>query len=129
MASYTAHRNLRLKDFLHPLSYELADLGIEGENRRAGPPRLAQVSWRDPSAKKGALPIPDDYNAFIAHTVKVYGAMAAQLDSDAIGRVAEAIFAAATDGAADRLRYMPNEDIRSVLTARRALSEPRLHRV
>ena len=42
--------------------------------------------------------------------------------SDAIGRVAEAIFAAATDGA-DRLRYMPNEDIRSVLTARRELSE------
>ena len=91
----------------------------QGENRRAGRRAWHRFGRRDPSAKRIALPIPEDYNAFIAHTVKVYGAMATNSNSDAIGRVAEAIFAAATDGAADRLRYMPNEDIRSVLTARR----------
>jgi hypothetical protein len=65
---------------------------------------------------------PKEYNAFIAHTAQVYGAMATSSDYDAVGRVAEAIFAAATDGT-DQLRYVPNEDIRSILTARRETSE------
>jgi hypothetical protein len=73
-------------------------------------------------AEVGGLPIPDDYSAFLAQTAQVYGAMATNADSDAVGKVVEAMFAAATSGT-HQLRYMPNDDIRPILTARRASSE------
>jgi hypothetical protein len=78
------------------------------------------MAWSQ--VETGGLPIRDDYNAYLAHAAQVYGGMATNSDPDTVGRVVEAIFAAATDGT-DRLRYTPNDDIRPILTARRESSE------
>ena len=48
--------------------------------------------------------------------------MATGSDPDAVEKVAEAIFVAATDGT-DRLRYQPTNDIRPIMEARRGSSE------
>jgi NAD(P)-dependent dehydrogenase (short-subunit alcohol dehydrogenase family) len=119
MLSLYCASKFALEGFSESLSYELADLNIKVKliepGAAPGTGFMTRVEMAD-------LPIPDDYNAFMAHTGRVYEGMATDSDSDAVEKVAEAIFAAATDGT-DQLRYMPNDDIRFILTARRESSE------
>ncbi|MBR1155963.1 SDR family oxidoreductase [Bradyrhizobium sp. JYMT SZCCT0428] len=121
MASIYCASKFALEGFSESLAYELADLGIAVKLIEPGGAPGTGFMTRS-KAETGGLPIPDDYNVFMAHAAQIYGAIATNSDSDAIKRVAEAIFAAATDGT-DQLRYMPNDDIRALLTARRESSE------
>jgi NAD(P)-dependent dehydrogenase (short-subunit alcohol dehydrogenase family) len=121
MASIYCASKFALEGFSESLSYELAGLGIKVKIIEPGGAPGTGFMARS-QTETGGLPIPDDYNAFMAHAAQIYGAVAANSDSDAVGKVVEAIFAAATDGT-DQLRYTPNDDIRPLLTARRESSE------
>jgi NAD(P)-dependent dehydrogenase (short-subunit alcohol dehydrogenase family) len=120
MASIYCASKFVLEGFSESLSYELADLGIKVKLIEPGGAPGTGFMTRS-QAEAGGLPIPDDYNAFMAHAAQIYGAIATN-SADAIEKVVEAMFAAATDGT-DQLRYMPNDDIRPLLTARRESSE------
>ena len=121
MASIYCASKFALEGFSESLSYELADLGIKVKIIEPGGAPGTGFTARS-QVEKGGLPIPGDYNAFMAHAAQVYGGMASNSDSDALERVVETIFAAVTDGT-DQLRYLPNDDIRPILTARRESSE------
>ena len=121
MASIYCASKFALEGFSESLSYELADLGIKVKIIEPGGAPGTGFMTRS-QAETGGLPIPDDYNAFMAHAAQIYEGVAANSDSDAVGKVVEAIFAAATDGT-DQLRHMPNDDISPLLTARRESSE------
>jgi NAD(P)-dependent dehydrogenase (short-subunit alcohol dehydrogenase family) len=121
MASIYCASKFALEGFSESLSYELADLGIKVKIIEPGGAPGTGFMARS-RLETGGLPIPDDYNAFMAHAAQIYEGVATNSDSDAVGKVVEAIFAAATDGT-DQLRYMPNDDIRPLLKARRESSE------
>jgi NAD(P)-dependent dehydrogenase (short-subunit alcohol dehydrogenase family) len=121
MASIYCASKFALEGFSESLSYELAGLGIKVKIIEPGGAPGTGFMARS-RLETGGLPIPDDYNAFMAHAAQIYEGVAINSDSDAVGKVVEAIFAAATDGT-DQLRYTPNDDIRPLLTARRESSE------
>ena len=79
MASIYCASKFALEGFSELLSYELADLGIKVKIVEPGAAPGTGFVARS-QREKDALPIPEDYNAFIAHTVKVYGAMATNSD-------------------------------------------------
>jgi NAD(P)-dependent dehydrogenase (short-subunit alcohol dehydrogenase family) len=110
-----------LEGFSEAVSYELEPLGIKMKIIEPGSAPETGFTARAQRERAGFV-IPDDYNAFTAHAARVYAGVLRNADSGAIDKVAESIFAAATDGT-DQLRYVPNEDARQVLTARRESSE------
>jgi NAD(P)-dependent dehydrogenase (short-subunit alcohol dehydrogenase family) len=110
-----------LEGFSEALAYELAGLGIKVKIIEPGVAFGTGFAARS-QAEGSRVSIPEDYNAFVAHAGQIYGGMAANSEADAVEKVVQAIFTAATDGT-DQLRYMPTDDIRPILTARRESSE------
>ncbi|QWT86320.1 hypothetical protein KBP46_00055 [Chryseobacterium sp. PCH239] len=74
------------------------------------------------------LQLIEDYLPFLEQIGKVYGGMAGAADADAVEKVVQAIYEAATDGT-DRLRYYPTTDIKPILEARRNTSEVEYQRL
>jgi NAD(P)-dependent dehydrogenase (short-subunit alcohol dehydrogenase family) len=120
-ASLYCATKFALEGFSESLAYEVAGLGIKVKIIEPGAGPGTRFGARLQLEASG-VSIPDDYNAFMAHTAKVWEGVGAGADSDAIERVVEAMFAAATDGT-DQLRYTPNDDMRALLMARREASE------
>ena len=90
MASIYCASKFALEGFSESLFYELADLGIKVEifdPPRQGAPGTGFMTRSQ--AETGGLPIPDDYNVFMAHAAQIYGAIATNSDSDAIEKVVE----------------------------------------
>ena len=121
MASIYCASKFAIEGFSESLSYELAGLGIKVKIIEPGAASATGFTARS-QVETDKFPIPGDYNTFMAHAAQVYQGMATVSDPNAVGKVVEAIFAAATDGT-DQLRYIPNDDIRPILTARRESSE------
>jgi NAD(P)-dependent dehydrogenase (short-subunit alcohol dehydrogenase family) len=121
IASIYCASKFAIEGFSESLSYELAGLGIKVKIIEPGAAPSTGFTARS-QVEMGEFPIPADYSAFMAHAAQIYQGMATVSDPNAVGKVVEAIFAAATDGA-DQLRYIPNDDIRPILTARRESSE------
>jgi NAD(P)-dependent dehydrogenase (short-subunit alcohol dehydrogenase family) len=119
MGSIYCASKFAVEGFSESLAYELAGLGIKVKIIEPGAVLSTGFVARL-QAEASRIPIPEDYNAFAAHTAKVIGGLVS--DTDAVEKVVQAIFAAATDGT-DQLRYTPTDDIRPVLAARRETSE------
>lgn len=110
-----------LEGFSEAVSYELESLGIKMKIIEPGSAPGTGFGARAQLESAGFV-IPDDYKAFTAHAAQVFAAVVSAADVNGIERVAESIFAAATDGT-DQLRYEPNDDTRPLLAARRESSE------
>lgn len=110
-----------LEGFSEAVSYELEGLGIRMKIIEPGGGPRTSFSARAQREAAG-LVMPDDYKAFMAQVAQIFAGIAGTADADATEKVAEAIFAAATDGT-DQLRYEPNSDTRPLLAARRESSE------
>jgi NAD(P)-dependent dehydrogenase (short-subunit alcohol dehydrogenase family) len=121
MASVYSASKFALEGFSEALSYELADLGINVKIIEPGGISSTGFMARARTETQ-TLAQPEDYKAFLAHISEVYGSMAAKAETDALNKVAQAIFDAATDET-DQLRYLPTENIRPLVTARRETSE------
>jgi NAD(P)-dependent dehydrogenase (short-subunit alcohol dehydrogenase family) len=121
MGSIYCASKFALEGFSEALAYELAGFGIKVKIIEPGVAFGTGFAARS-QAEGSRVPLPADYNAFVAHAAQIYGGMAANSEADAVGKVVQAIFAAATDGT-HQLRYMPTDDIRLILTARRESSE------
>lgn len=121
MASLYCACKFAVEGFSEALWYELASLGIKVKLvEPGGAPQtgfLARVG-----AESATLQTHEDYRPFLEHIGKIYAGMAATSDPDAVDKVVNAIFEAATDGS-DRLRYTPTDDIKPLLNARRGTSE------
>jgi NAD(P)-dependent dehydrogenase (short-subunit alcohol dehydrogenase family) len=88
-----------LEGFSEAVSYELEGLGIRIKIIEPGGAPGTRFAARSELEGAGLL-TPDDYQAFMAHAFQVFSGIQSNADADAIEKVAEAIFAAATDGPA-----------------------------
>jgi len=121
MASIYSASKFALEGFSEALSYELASVGIKVKIIEPGGAPATGFMART-ATEADHTSVPPDYNNFLGHIAGVYGAMATSADPDAVEKVVEAIFAAATDGT-DQLRYQPTDDITAFVAARRETSE------
>ena len=121
MASIYSASKFALEGWSEALSYELGSLGIRVKIIEPGGAPQTNFIARMGRETTTVEPI-GDYGPFLEQIGQVYGGMAAAADADAVEKVVEAIYEAATDGT-DRLRYAPTNDIAPLLTARRGSSE------
>jgi NAD(P)-dependent dehydrogenase (short-subunit alcohol dehydrogenase family) len=109
-----------LEGFSESLSYELLPHNIVVKVVEPGGVLSTRFGARS-AAEVSHQAIPKEYDRFIAGATKVFeGMRAARLSTEE--EVAEAIFAAATDGTT-QLRYTPTKDIAPMIKARRETSE------
>jgi NAD(P)-dependent dehydrogenase (short-subunit alcohol dehydrogenase family) len=120
MISLYCSSKFALEGFSEALSYELAPLGITVKILEPG--GVISTNFGQRSGEEGSRAAPlTDYHHFVTATNAVFAGLRGQrlaTEQD----VAEAIFAAVTDGT-DRLRYVATDDIRPLVTARRETSE------
>jgi len=121
MASIYSSSKFALEGFSEGLRYELASLGIKVKVIEPGGAMKTGFMNRVGGESAGLTFIPD-YAPFLEQIGKVYAGMGNNADPNAVEKVVEAIFEAANDQS-DRLRYMPTNDIRPILDARRGTSE------
>ena len=121
MASLYSASKFAVEGFTEALGYELSGLGITV--KLVEPGGAPSTGFMARSGSEGApIPVATDYYPFLDHIGKLYGGMAGGTDPDAVDKVASAIFEAATDGS-NRLRYIPTNDIRPLVDARRGATE------
>ncbi|SDM52263.1 Short-chain dehydrogenase [Catalinimonas alkaloidigena] len=122
MASLYSASKFALEGFSEGLRYELASLGIRVKLIEPGGAPQTGFMARVGGESAGVAVI-EDYLPFMQHIGQIYGGMSAASDPDAVEKVVEAMYEAATDGK-DQLRYAPTDDIQPLLQARRSTSEP-----
>jgi NAD(P)-dependent dehydrogenase (short-subunit alcohol dehydrogenase family) len=110
-----------LEGFSEALSYELAGLGVKVRIVEPGGAPGTGFLARSGAEGEGA-DVPADYDEFLASLGQVFEGFIGRSDSDAVEKVVDAIFAAATDDG-DRLRYVATDDIKPLIAARRETSE------
>ena len=121
MASIYSSSKFALEGWTEGLRYELASLGITAKIIEPG--GAMQTSFMNRVGGESAgLQLIEDYLPFLGQIGKVYGGMQNSADADAVEKVVNAIYEAATDGT-NRLRYSPTQDIQPILKARRTTSE------
>ncbi len=121
MASIYSASKFALEGFSEGLSYELASLGIKVKIVEPG--GAPETGFMARMGEEGAdVTFIADYLPFLQQIGKIYGGMQGAADVNAVDKVVEALFLAATDGS-DRLRYAPTDDIKPLLDARRGSSE------
>lgn len=121
MASIYSASKFALEGFSEALSYEVSSLGIRV--KLVEPGGAPQTGFMNRSGAEGdAVPKHADYGPFLHHMSEVYGNMAKGADPSSVEKVALAIFEAATQST-NRMRYLPNDDIRPIIDARRSGSE------
>ena len=121
MASLYSASKFAVEGFTEALGYELSGLGITV--KLVEPGGAPSTGFMARSGSEGApIPVATDYYPFLEHIGKLYGGMAGGTDPDAVDKVASAIFEAATD-CSNRLRYIPTNDIRPLMDARRGATE------
>lgn len=121
MASIYSASKFALEGWTEGLRYELASLGIQTKIIEPGGALQTGFMERVGGESTG-LKLIEDYLPFLEQIGKVYGGMQDSADADAVEKVVDAIYGAATDGT-NRFRYAPTEDIQPILTARRTTSE------
>jgi len=121
MASLYSASKFAVEGFTESLGYELSGLGIAVKLVEPGGAPGTGFMIRS-GAEGAAIPVATDYYPFLDHIGKLYGSMAEGTDLDAVKKVASAIFEAASDGST-RLRYIPTNDIRPLVDARRGATE------
>jgi NAD(P)-dependent dehydrogenase (short-subunit alcohol dehydrogenase family) len=121
MSSLYCASKFAMEGFSEALSYELAGLGIAVKIVEPGGVTSTNFVARSDQEAALASPLPD-YRPFVTAANEIFdGLRAARAGSTSDG-VAEAIFAAATDGT-DRLRYIATEEIKPLIAMRRETSE------
>jgi NAD(P)-dependent dehydrogenase (short-subunit alcohol dehydrogenase family) len=110
-----------LEGFSEALHYELAAVGVTVKVVEPGAVPSTKFPARS-DAETWLAQIPHEYAPFLEATKEVFAGFADRTDDGALGKVVEAIFAAVTDGT-DRFRYLPTDDIKPLVTARRESSE------
>jgi len=121
MASIYSSSKFALEGWTEGLRYELASLGIRAKIIEPGGAMQTGFMNRVGGESTGLQPI-EDYVPFLEQISKVYGGLQNAADTDAVEKVILDIYAAATDGT-DRLRYVPNADIKPLVDTRRGTSE------
>ena len=121
MASLYSASKFAVEGFTEALGYEFSGLGISAKLVQPGGAPGTGFMTRS-GAEGAAIPVATDYFPFLDDIGKLYGGMAGGTDPDAVEKVASAIFEAATDGS-NRLRYIPTDDIRPLVDARRGATE------
>jgi len=125
MTSLYVASKFAIEGFSEALAYELSAIGVTVKIVEPGTaPSTAfgarAFGGRGPETL--AAGVPADYHAFIPSAVSALMGIHKAAEDNAIAKIAEAIFVAATDGS-DQLRYLPNDDIKPFTTARRETSE------
>ncbi|MCU7697001.1 SDR family oxidoreductase [Acinetobacter sp. AYS6] len=121
MASVYSASKFALEGWSEGLSYELGSLGIKVKIIEPG--GAPQTGFMVRMGKENAdVQVIDSYLPFLQYMGKLYGDMAGTSQPDAVEKVVEAIYTAATDGSS-QLRYTPTQDIYPLLNARRGTSE------
>jgi len=121
MASIYSSSKFALEGWSEGLSYELGSLGIKVKIIEPGGAMKTNFMARV-GGESGGQTMIEDYMPFLGHIGQMYGGMQDSADPDAVEKVIDAIFAAATDGTT-QLRYAPTNDIQPILNARRGTSE------
>lgn len=120
ISSYNASK-FALEGFSESLSYELLSQNIVVKIVEPGGVLDTGFSGRMAAEAGQTLPVPADYDAFVADAQRAFdGLRAARLATSE--DVAQVIFEAASDGS-DRLRYLATQDIAPLVAARRETSE------
>lgn len=125
MASLYSASKFALEGWSEGLRYELASVGIKVKIIEPGGAGQTNFQARVGGESAGLQHI-DDYTPFLQHVGQMYSGMQDHSDADAVEKVVEAIYAAATDDT-DQLRYTPTNDIKPILDARRSTAEAEYH--
>lgn len=121
MASIYSSSKFALEGWSEGLRYELNSLGIKVKIVEPGGALQTGFMNRVGGESAGLKPV-EDYLPFLEQIGKVYGGMQSAADADAVEKVIQSIYAAATDDTT-RLRYSPTDDIQPILNTRRSTSE------
>jgi NAD(P)-dependent dehydrogenase (short-subunit alcohol dehydrogenase family) len=122
MGAFYTSSKFAMEGFSEAVSFELATVGVTVKIVEPGSAPETSFGNRSRSEAAGpANPIPD-YDAIRAHGGEVVKMFRANVVENAVEKVAQTIYTAATDGT-DQLRYLATDDIKPFVDARRNLSE------
>lgn len=121
MASIYSSSKFALEGWSEGMKYELASLGIKVKIIEPGGAMQTGFMNRV-GGESERLQIIPDYMPFLEKIGKIYGGMANSSDADAVEKVIDAIYQAATDET-ENFRYAPTSDIQMLLQSRRSSSE------
>jgi NAD(P)-dependent dehydrogenase (short-subunit alcohol dehydrogenase family) len=121
MASLYTASKFALEGFSEALSYELAAVGVTVKLVEPGSAPSTGFPSRS-GAERAKSKGPSDYDGYVLAMSTVFQRFRDKADDNAVTKVAEGIFTAATDGS-NQLRYVLTDDIKPFVAARRETSE------